>query len=119
MRLEAFLTHGLLSLVTNVVSDISLTTPQPPPPTPSHFSIPPGMLVASPGQSSTQDLTPLTVSGSPSPSLDSTCSDVLKGGEEGGWGYTRPVGIWLGSTKALLSVLFTSKTSRRDVCIET
>lgn len=31
MRPGAFLTHGLLSLVTNVVSDISLTTPQPPP----------------------------------------------------------------------------------------
>ncbi len=56
MRLGAFLTHGLLSLVTNVVSDISLTTPQPtPPPPPSphpHLSIPPGTLVGSPGRSS-------------------------------------------------------------------
>lgn len=39
MRLGAFLTHGLLSLVTNVVSDISLTSPRPPPPPilPSHL----------------------------------------------------------------------------------
>lgn len=79
MRLGAFLTHGLLSLVTNVVSDISLTTPQPPPP---HLSIPPGMLVTSPGRSSTQDLTPLRKSGSPSPGLDSTGCVVLRWGLE-------------------------------------
>lgn len=84
MRPGAFLTHGLLSLVTNVVSDISLASPL------SHLSIPPGILVASPGRSST-----LTKSGSHSPSSD-------------GLG-----GVWcrgpFGSTKTHLPVLFTAE----------
>lgn len=69
MTLEAFLTHGLLSLVTNVVSDISLTTPQPTP----HLSIPPGILVANPGQGSTEDVTSLTISKLPGLSLHRHC----------------------------------------------
>lgn len=50
MRPGAFLTHGLLSLVSNVVSDISLS------PTTSLHST--WDYVASPRQSGTQDLTP-------------------------------------------------------------
>lgn len=61
MRLRAFLTHGLLSMVTNVVSDIPLSVA--PYLSLHHHSTPTGILVAgscNPG--SKQDLTPLTMS---------------------------------------------------------
>lgn len=96
MRLGAFLTHGLLSLVTNVVNDISLTSPQPPPISPPHL----GFWYPARGGAAHRISLPLTTSGSPSPSLDSVGCVWCWGG-----GYNGP----LGSTKACLPVLFTAK----------
>lgn len=52
MRPGAFLTHDLLSLVTNVVSDVSLSHLLP------RFSVPPEMLVASPEHKKHRDPDP-------------------------------------------------------------